>query len=248
MKRVAHILIVGHDRSHLHALGELLVETGIFRVCSASSASEALALIPSNPFAAIILDMPPDSDAPTFCVRLRQRGVRTAIIVLSDSHAEADMVDALHAGAIDYIVKPFRGDELRARLRAHIRQHESSDQAVLMIGPYHFRPGERVLFEPLARGRLRLTQKEADVLKCLYRAAGQPVSRDTLLRDVWGYQSSTRTHTVETHLYRLRRKLERKPWNLSIIVSGAGGYRLDTEAANKPASPSLTAGPTPVYP
>jgi DNA-binding response OmpR family regulator len=97
---------------------------------------------------------------------------------------------------------------------------------VLIIGPYHFRPGARTLTEPTSNQRVRLTEKEAGVLKHLYRAGATPVSRQTLLREVWGYSTGASTHTVETHIYRLRRKIEPDIANARILVNEDGGYRL----------------------
>jgi DNA-binding response OmpR family regulator len=124
------------------------------------------------------------------------------------------------------MVKPFRLAELTARLRAQIRAHETSEDAVLVIGPYHFRPGSRSLHDPLENRRIRLTDKEAAVLKYLYRSGGKPVGRQTLLREVWGYAKGASTHTVETHIYRLRRKIEPEATSVRILVNEDGGYRL----------------------
>ena len=132
----------------------------------------------------------------------------------------------LDAGANDYIVKPFRLAELIARLRAQMRVFETSEDAVLVIGPYHFRPGSRSLTEPTTNRRVRLTEKEAAVLKHLYRAGSTPVPRQTLLREVWGYANGASTHTVETHIYRLRRKIEPDEGVARILVNEDGGYRL----------------------
>ena len=180
----------------------------------------------------MILDLGlPDADGCDLCGRLRRDGAAR-----SDHHAdrktsEHDVVRGLDPGANDYMVKPFRLAELTARLRAQIRAHETSEDAVLVIGPYHFRPGARTLHDPIDNRRIRLTDKEASVLKYLYRSGNKPVSRQTLLREVWGYAKGASTHTVETHIYRLRRKIEPDTASVRILVNEEGGYRL---AQNRP--------------
>jgi DNA-binding response OmpR family regulator len=140
----------------------------------------------------------------------------------------------LDAGANDYMARPFRIGELAARLRAQMREHDTSEDAVLLVGPYHFRPGARSLHEPVGNVQIRLTQKEVTILKCLYRAAGRPVSRQTLLQEVWGYSSAARTHTVETHIYRLRRKIEPDPAHPMVVVNDGGGYSLGHQEEAEP--------------
>jgi DNA-binding response OmpR family regulator len=140
---------------------------------------------------------------------------------------EADVIRGLNAGANDYVVKPFRGAELKARLLAQLRSFEGSEDAVLPVGPYQFRPAMRQLQDTRANRRIRLTDKETAVLKYLYRAGGSPVARRTLLREVWGYCPTATTHTVETHIYRLRRKIEPDANRIRLLVNEDGGYRLD---------------------
>jgi DNA-binding response OmpR family regulator len=237
MKTPRHILIAGGEMAQRAALAEALAAARAFRVSEAANAFEALARaqLRSQRFDAIIVDNAlPDSDGADLCARMRRRGVRVPIVVLSDFAAESEIVRALDAGANDYVTRPFRLAELAARLRAQIREHDTSEDAVLLIGPYHFRPGARTLHEPVANVQIRLTQKEVTILKCLYRAAGRPVSRQTLLQQVWGYSSAARTHTVETHIYRLRRKIEPDPVRPTVVVNDGGGYSLgqheETEA------------------
>jgi DNA-binding response OmpR family regulator len=104
-------------------------------------------------------------------------------------------------------------------------QSELSDEAVLTIGPYTFRPSAKLLTDDGGRRKVRLTEKEAAILKFLYRA-GRVIGRDTLLGEVWGYNAAVTTHTLETHVYRLRQKIERDPTHAEILVTEPGGYRL----------------------
>ena len=112
-----------------------------------------------------------------------------------------------------------------ARMRAHLRQHETSDDASFRIGPYTFQPGAKQLVS--ADGaKLRLTEKETAILRYLYRAGEQTVARDVLLKEVWGYNAAVTTHTLETHIYRLRQKIETDPAHAAMLVTDAGGYKL----------------------
>jgi DNA-binding response OmpR family regulator len=229
MPEQKHILIVDDDRALRTALAATLEAGGAFRVTEAGTAAEAMALAVSRDqrFDAILLDLNlPDGDGCDVCTQLRRNGVRVPVVMLTAAMEEEDVVRSLDAGANDYVMKPFRVAELIARLRAQIRAHETSEDAVLIVGPYHFRPGSRSLFDPAENKRIRLTEKETLVLKYLYRAAGKPVGRQVLLREVWGYATGASTHTVETHIYRLRRKIEADDSIARILVNEEGGYRL----------------------
>jgi len=235
-----HILIVGAEPALRDTLAHGLESGGVFHVTDAVGAAEAMArtqLRQQRLDAIIVQAALADGDGTELCSRLRRRGLRVPIIVLSEVGAEQDIVRALDAGANDYVVTPFRMAELKARLRAQIREHETSEDAVLTIGPYHFRPGSRSLHEPTENKQIRLTQKEVTILKCLYRSAGLPVSRQTLLHEVWSYSAGARTHTVETHIYRLRRKIEPDPSRPTVIVNDGGGYCLGQAADAEAPSP-----------
>ena len=126
--------------------------------------------------------------------------------------------------------KPFRPDELLARVRAQLRVFDNSEDAVFTVGPYVFRPSAKLLLEPARNRKIRLTDKESNILKFLYRAAGKPVPRQVLLNEVWGYNSSVTTHTLETHIYRLRQKIEPDPSHARLLLTEGGGYKLDPVA------------------
>jgi DNA-binding response OmpR family regulator len=112
-----------------------------------------------------------------------------------------------------------------ARVRAQLRQHELSEEAVFPIGPYSFQPAHKVLLDENEK-KIRLTEKETAILKYLYRTGDSVVSREKLLKEVWGYHAEVTTHTLETHIYRLRQKIERDPSNAEILITEKGGYRL----------------------
>jgi len=224
------ILIVDDDASLLEELAAQLQVDGEFvaeEACSVNEAEAKLRLRDQR-YDALILDVSlPDGDGRDFCAALRRQGLRMPIIMLTGSDEEADVVRGLESGANDYIAKPFRLNELLARLRAQLRSFENSEDAVFSIGPYTFRPSAKLLEEPAHGRRIRLTEKEAAILKFLYRAGTRPVARQVLLNEVWGYNAAVTTHTLETHIYRLRQKIEPDPSNARLLVTEGGGYRLD---------------------
>ncbi len=221
------ILLVDDDLALRQSLAEQLHLYDEFETAEASDGVSALTLVRKTLFDIILLDVGlPDIDGRELCRVMRREGVRCPIIMLTAAGTDADTVLGLDSGANDYITKPFRLNILLARLRAQLRQYEQSEDAVFTLGPYSFRPGVKLLVDEAANRKIRLTEKEAAILKYLYRAGDKPVDRDTLLGEVWGYNAGVSTHTLETHVYRLRQKIERDPSNAEILVTGPGGYRL----------------------
>lgn len=238
MTNLHPILIVDDDLALRATLTEQLRSGDEFAPTEAGSIAEAEKILSQSGqrFDAIILDVGlPDGDGRSFCSRLREQGQKVPIIMLTGSAAEPDVVRGLESGANDYVAKPFRLAELMARLRAHLRNFESSEDAVLQIGPYTFRPAMKQLHEPIKNKRIRLTDKEAAILKFLYRAGGKSVGRQVLLNEVWGYNAAVTTHTLETHVYRLRQKIEPEPTHAKLLVTEGGGYRLTQLQNDAPA-------------
>ncbi len=228
------ILIVDDDPVLREMLREQLAVDGEFIAGEATSMAEAEAKLvgAAERYDGLILDVGlPDGDGRDLCAKLRRHGIKVPIIMLTGSDDEADVVRGLDSGANDYIAKPFRMAELLARLRAQLRSFENSEDAVFSIGPYTFRPSAKLLLEPLKNRKIRLTEKEAAILKYLYRAGTRPVARQVLLNEVWGYNSAVTTHTLETHIYRLRQKIEPDPSNARLLLTEGGGYRLDPTGA-----------------
>jgi DNA-binding response OmpR family regulator len=224
------ILIVDDDEALRATLVEQLAVDGEFAAVEAADVAEAEERLANrnSRFDAIILDIGlPDGDGRDLCVKWRKQGVKVPIMFLTGSDEESDVVRGLDSGANDYIAKPFRLAELLARLRAQLRLFENSEDAVFTIGPYTFRPSAKLLQEAARNRRIRLTEKEAAILKFLYRAGTKPVARQVLLNEVWGYNAAVTTHTLETHIYRLRQKIEPDPSNARLLVTEGGGYRLD---------------------
>lgn len=227
------ILVVDDDEALRETLVEQLGHDGEFAPEQAGTAAEALARLTTEDsrFDAIILDIGlPDGDGRELCAKLRKQGLRMPILMLTGADQEQDIVRGLDSGANDYIAKPFRVSELTARLRAQLRVFDNSEDAVFTIGPYIFRPSAKLLFEGARNRKIRLTEKEAAILKYLYRAGGRPVGRQILLNEVWGYNSAVTTHTLETHIYRLRQKIEPEPSQARLLLTEGGGYRLDPHA------------------
>jgi DNA-binding response OmpR family regulator len=228
------ILVVDDDNALRTALIEQLVQEGEFDPTEACNLAEAEAKLarPDARFDALLLDVSlPDGDGRDFCKKLRKQGMKTPIIMLTGSAEETDIVRGLDSGANDYISKPFRLNELLARLRAQLRSFENSEDAVFTIGPYTFRPAAKQLVELARNKRIRLTDKETAILKFLYRAAGKSVARQVLLNEVWGYNAAVTTHTLETHVYRLRQKIEPDPAVSRLLLTEGGGYRLNAEGS-----------------
>ncbi len=226
------ILIVDDDQALRSTLVDLLTAGAEFTAAEAASVAEAERAMGARDarFDAIILDVSlPDGDGRDLCARWRKQGIKVPIIILTGSDEEKDVVRGLDSGANDYIAKPFRLAELLARVRAQLRIFENSEDAVFTIGPYMFRPSAKLLAEPNKNRRIRLTEKEAAILKYLYRAGARPVARQVLLNEVWGYNAAVTTHTLETHIYRLRQKIEPDPSNARLLLTEGGGYRLDPE-------------------
>ncbi len=221
------VLLVDDDTTLVEMLIEQLQLHEEFVITTAESAMDALNLVKSDYYDVIILDVGlPDMDGRELCRVMRRNAVRSPIIMLTGADTDADTILGLDAGANDYITKPFRLGVLLARLRAHIRQHERSDDAMFTIGPYTFQPGAKMLVHDETGQKVRLTDKEGAILKYMYRTGERIVSRDVLLDEVWGYNTGVTTHTLETHVYRLRQKIEEDPSNAKILVTEPGGYRL----------------------
>ena len=220
------ILIIDDDDDLRELLREQLELQSEFKTFGAATAAEGLAAATEKRPDLILLDLDlPDKNGREVCVGLREAGVAAPVIMLPAAAGEAETIMGLESGAADYVTKPFRFAVLLARVRAQLRAHEQSEEVVLRIGPYEFRPAARVLVD--ARGRkLRLTDKEANILKYLHRAGAKPVTREELLTEVWGYNAGVTTHTLETHVYRLRQKIESEPGQARLLVTEAGGYRL----------------------
>jgi DNA-binding response OmpR family regulator len=221
------VLMVEDDAELRTALLEQLRLHEEFEPIAVENAGQALQKVRDDRYDVILLDVNlPDMDGRELCRVMRRQGLKAPIIMLTAADTDSDTILGLEAGANDYVTKPFKLNVLLARLRAHLRQHESSEDAVFQIGPYTFKPSGKLLIVNANGKKVRLTEKEAAILKYLYRAEGQIVPRDKLLSEVWGYNANVTTHTLETHVYRLRQKIEANPAKAVILVTEGGGYKL----------------------
>jgi len=226
MSTVKKILIIDDDDALRESLAEQFALHDEFLPTSASTGSEGISAVKSEHIDLVLLDVGlPDIDGREACKMMRKNGFKSPVIMLTAHDSDADAILGLESGANDYVTKPFRFGVLLARVRAHLRQHEQSEDAIFTIGPYTFKPSSKILVHQ-DQSKIRLTEKETAILKYLYRASDQVVGRDVLLHEVWGYNSGVTTHTLETHIYRLRQKIEREPSNAEILVTETGGYKL----------------------
>jgi DNA-binding response OmpR family regulator len=226
MSTVRKVLIIDDDDALRETLKEQFTLHDEFQISDAGTASAGLEQLKSDMVDLVLLDVRlPDMDGREACKQMRKSGYRGPIVMLTAQDTEADTILGLDSGANDYIAKPFRFGVLLARIRAQLRQHEQSEDAVFKIGPYTFKPAAKVLIRSDNR-KVRLTEKETNILKFLYRAGERVVGREILLHEVWGYNAGVTTHTLETHIYRLRQKIEADPSQAQILVTETGGYKL----------------------
>lgn len=222
-----NILIVEDDAEFRQTLAEQLRLHEEFDVEEADTGAAAIAGAEKNNYNAILLDIGlPDMDGRDVCRLLRRKGVHAPVIMLTGLDGDADTVLGLDSGANDYVTRPFRLGVLLARLRAHIRQHEMSEDASFSVGPYLFRPAVKVLQRNDGGKDISLSEKENAILKQLYRAGDTAVTCEALYADIWDHSASLMTHTLQTHIYRLRQKIEENPSEPQILLSEHGGYRL----------------------
>jgi DNA-binding response OmpR family regulator len=221
------ILLVDDDQDLREALIEQLDLYEEFALLQEDSATRGIQTARANHLDLLIMDVGlPDMDGREAVKILRKGGFKSPIIMLTGHDTDADTILGLESGANDYVTKPFKFAVLLARIRAQLRQHEQSEDAVFSIGHYTFQPSQKILTEEENGVKIRLTEKETAILKYLYRAEKKVITRDVLLEEVWGYNSGVTTHTLETHIYRLRQKIERNPSNAQLLVTESGGYKL----------------------
>jgi DNA-binding response OmpR family regulator len=220
------ILIVDDEPDLREGLAEQLEVNGEFHTLTAATGEAGLEIAKSAKPDLIVLDLNlPDIDGREVCRRLKADGIGAPVIMLTGAASDEDTIEGLGAGANAYVIKPLRFGVLLAHIRAQLRSHEQSEDAVFRIGPYEFRPAAKMLIDERQR-KIRLTEKETSILKYLYRAGEKPVSREELLTEVWGYNAGVTTHTLETHVYRLRQKIEPDANSARLLITEAGGYRL----------------------
>jgi len=226
MPSAKRILLVDDDAMLRSSLAEQLLAEGEYLAVEAATFAEGRARGLEGLYEFMILDVGlPDGDGRKLCRELREEGVTCPIILLTAADSDVDTIEGLRSGANDYVTKPFRFAVLMARIHAHLRNHEQNEEAIYRIGQYTFRPSAKLLLDSGGK-KIRLTEKETNILKFLYRS-GEAVARETLLHEVWGYNPAVTTHTLETHIYRLRQKIEDNPGHAQLLITESGGYRLN---------------------
>src|ERR1700733_5817155 len=209
MPNTRQILIVDDDPELREALSEQLSLYEEFKAFAAEDGRKGVQAAKAGQIDLVIMDVGlPDIDGREAVRILRKNGFKAPIIMLTGHDTDSDTILGLGSGANDYVTKPFRFAVLLARIRAQLRQHDASEDAVFTIGPYSFQPSSKLLVGGKGN-KVRLTEKETAILRFLFRAGQRPISREVLLQEGWGYNSGVTTHTLETHIYRLRQKIEK---------------------------------------
>lgn len=221
------VLIVGKDASERRLIGDALMLQEDLIAIEADTSQAALSLLHEQSPKSVLIDTDLlDIDGRDLCRLMRRQGVKVPIILLSLQASDADIILGLDSGASDYIVKPIHKSVLCARLRAQHRHFEQLDDAVFPIGPYAFRPSTKILTSKNSDKKIHLTEKEAAILTCLYRLGGRTAEPADLMTKIWGQNGHVTPHALETHIYRLRQKLELDPRSVKLLVTDPEGYRL----------------------
>jgi DNA-binding response OmpR family regulator len=224
MSSSTKILLVNSDKDLSEALIYQLSLNGMYQIIE-SGENNIFTQINNNSFNIVIINSQPSKlNGHNVAKKLRTRGYKSPIIMLI-THSDASNVDNnLSIGASEYIAKPFKYPALLKSVELQLRQFGKTEDTQHNIGSYVFKPNSKVLESK--NKSIRLTEKENDILKFLYQNLKTTVSREILLHEVWGYNSKVSTHTLETHIYRLRQKIEIDPANACFLITEPGGYRL----------------------
>lgn len=228
MQHIRRLLIIEKNEELLNILSDQIQLTGEFEIYTSPTAINADEIIKSQNIEIILFSHTGSlEETAQICKKWREKNMNMPVFIITNIQDDSEAIRLLDAGANDYLSKPFRMTLLVARLRAHLRQYDRSSDAILSIGPYWFRQDSATLIHKDSKEEIRLTDKEAHILRHLYHAAPHVVGREKLLDEVWGYTGNISTHTLETHIYRLRQKIELTPHNASILVTENRGYRLN---------------------
>lgn len=224
-----HRVLIAEDDVALARALETSFQGEGFEVFKTPRASECVQLALRHPPDLILLDqMLEDGSGVDVCRELRRRGLQSIIIFVTVRGQEIDKVVGLEVGADDYVTKPFSLRELLARARAHLRRQQAPAPA-LPLARWRLGDVEINFQQYTARRKNRaivMTPKEFELLHLLVSHPGEVLSRDHILETIWGYETSTTTRTVDTHISNLRQKLEPDPAHPRYIISIYGeGYK-----------------------
>ena len=227
LRNPSRLLIVDNDVYLRKSLRRQFVTEGFHNIFDVGSLSGLNAALKDAKPDLILLDIQmPDSNGLEICKRLRRDGYTKPIVMLTAKTAESDIIDCLEAGANDYVIKPLRIGELLARIHTQLRQHKTADIVEFKLADLYFIPAKKMLHKEGCTRMQSLTEKETKILQALHRAFPLSATKDELLTEVWGMRDGLTTHTLETHIYRLRQKM----WQLTkspIVITTENGYRLD---------------------
>ena len=226
MTSVAHmmkILLIERDIDLREVLCEQFSNTNRFEVFKSSNVPDTSKLLSYQTFDLIVVDLHPSGPISLELSDLiRETKLQCAILVITNENDVPAHVFGSDKKISDYIKKPFKFIDLLSRIDFLLKKR---DETTLLIGPYTFQPAMKLLLTESSE-EIRLTEKETSMLLFLYHSKDYVVQRDILLHEVWGYSTDVTTHTLETHVYRLRQKMKLDPRDTDLLVTEAGGYRL----------------------
>jgi DNA-binding response OmpR family regulator len=220
------ILLINNDKDLGEALAFQLTLDKKYEIVETSGETSAFSQINNN-FCDLVIVNSQSSALNGYNVTksLRLAGFKKPIIMLIKQNSNLDIADDQNRKADEYINKPFRYPVLLKSIETQLHKFKKSENTKYSIGNYIFKPNSKIL-ESNKKRSIRLTEKENNILKFLYKHIGNIVSRETLLHEVWGYNSKVTTHTLETHIYRLRQKIEDDPSEACFLITETGGYKL----------------------
>ena len=220
------ILLINNDKDLGEALVFQLTLVEKYQIIETKDETSALAQINNNLCNLIIINSQSSKlKGYNLTKSLRLAGYKKPIIILINRNSNLDNSDDHNHKADEYIIKPFRYPVLLKSIETQLHKFKKSENTQYDIGNYVFKPNSKIL-ESNENGSIRLTEKENNILKFLYKNLGNVIRRETLLHEVWGYNSKVTTHTLETHIYRLRQKIEDDPSNACFLITEPGGYKL----------------------
>ena len=199
-----------------------------YELLTANDGADALDQVASSEPDLVVLDvMMPHVDGLTVCRRMRERGIRTPVLMLTARHEVSDRVAGLDAGADDYLVKPFALDELLARVRALLRRTDAGpDTETLVVGDLVLDPSSRLATRN--ERDLELTKTEFDLLELLMHNTGIVLSRDVIYERIWGFDFETSSKSLDVYIGYLRRKTEAEGEDRLIHTVRGVGYTVRT--------------------
>ena len=223
---LARLLIVDANAYLRGTVREQLIIEGFNNVFDVGIVADFDVILRDTKPDLILIDIQiPDGDAIEICQSLRRDGFVKPIIMLTSRGFENDIVLGLEAGANDYIAKPFRIRELLARIQFQLRQFFALVDVKFEIGDLIFIPANKMLHEIITGEVQKLTEKETTILKFLHKSFPDEVTKSQILSEVWGFQNGVSTHTLETHIYRLRQKINQLN-KKQLVLTTEKGYRL----------------------